>query len=149
MERVNPCIYTRKPQWSDTDAARVIFTGRIADYIVEAIDHFMGEVVGYRWFEMNLDMGVGTPFVSVSFDVFKPITPRMTLNCAVFVEQVGNSSVTFRIDIYDQDEHLLVTGKTVNVFVDSEALTKTEIPQEFRTRLESYQEQYGVMSYGQ
>ena len=73
----------------------------------------------------------------------------MTLNCAVFVEQVGNSSVTFRIDIYDQDEHLLVTGKTVNVFVDSEALTKTEIPQEFRTRLESYQEQYGVMSYGQ
>lgn len=149
MEHLNPCIYTRKPQWSDTDAARVIFTGRIADYIVEAIDHFMGEVLGCRWFEMNMDKGVGTPFVSVSFDVFKPITPRMTLNCAVFVEHVGNSSVTFRLDIYDQDENLLVTGKTVNVFVDSEALTKTEIPKDFRTRLESYQEHCGVLSDGQ
>lgn len=139
------CIYSRKPQWSDTDAARVIFTGRIADYLIEAIDHFMGKVAGHRWFEMNMDVGVGTPFVSVAFDVFKPITPRMVLKCPVFVEKVGNSSVTFRIEIYDEQDTLLVTGKTVNVFVDSEALTKTSIPREIRERLESYQRQHGAM----
>jgi 4-hydroxybenzoyl-CoA thioesterase len=71
-----PLTYKRRPQWGDTDAARIVYTGKIADYILEAIDHFMREVLEMPWFELNVDEQVGTPFVSVKYDIFAPLTPR-------------------------------------------------------------------------
>ncbi len=133
-----PVEYVRQPQWGDTDAAHIVFTGRIADYVVDAIDHFMREVVGVPWFELNMDHHIGTPFVSVSYDIYKSITPRSPIRCLVFVEKLGNSSIIFNVEIYLEDGTKCVDGRTVNVFVDNRDMTKIDIPAEFRAKIEAY-----------
>lgn len=143
MTRV-PIEYVRQPQWSETDAAQIIFTGRIGDYVIEAIDHFMREVVQISWFEMNIDHNIGTPFVSLSYDIYKPITPRGNIRCAVLVEKLGNSSVIFHIEIYLEDGSKAVDGRSVNVFVDNRTMKKVDIPTDIRARIQSYMDAGGA-----
>ncbi|TCK06975.1 acyl-CoA thioesterase [Marinobacterium mangrovicola] len=137
-----PVEYLRQPQWSDTDAAHIVFTGRIADYVIEAIDHFMREVVGIAWFEMNMDHNMGTPFVSVSYDIYKPITPRGPLRCPILVEKLGTSSVIFHVEIFLEDGTKAVDGRTVNVFVDKN-MKKIDIPTDIRERIQNYMDAGG------
>ncbi len=139
-----PIEYTRRPQWSDTDAARIVYTGRIADYVIEAIDHFMREVVRIPWFELNLDHHLGTPFVSLSYDIYTPITPRDELRCPVLVEKLGNSSVIFHVEIYLEDGTKAVDGRSVNVFVDNRDMTKVDIPSDIRERIQAYMDAGGT-----
>ena len=133
-----PLIYKRRPQWGDTDAAQIVYTGRIADYVLEAIDHFMREVLKIPWFELNIDEHIGTPFVSVKYDIFAPLTPRSELDCKVLVSKVGQTSVGFHVTIRNDDGLKCVEAKTVNVFVDNQSMTKIDIPDKYRDLLESY-----------
>ena len=133
-----PLIYKRRPQWGDTDAAQIVYTGRIADYVLEAIDHFMREVLKMPWFELNIDEHIGTPFVSVKYDIFAPLTPRSELDCKVLVSKVGQTSVGFHVTIRNDDGLKCVEAETVNVFVNNQSMTKIDIPEKYRDRLESY-----------
>ena len=133
-----PLIYKRRPQWGDTDAAQIVFTGRIADYILEAIDHFMREVLEMPWFELNIDEHIGTPFVSVKYDIFSPLTPRSDLHCKVLVNKVGQTSVGFHVTILNDESLKCVVAETVNVFVNNQSMTKIDIPEKYRERLEYY-----------
>ena len=133
-----PLIYKRRPQWGDTDAAQIVYTGRIADYILEAIDHFMREVLEMPWFELNIDEHIGTPFVSVKYDIFSPLTPRSDLHCKVLVSKVGQTSVGFHVTILNDEGLKCVFAETVNVFVNNQSMTKIDIPEKYRDRLEYY-----------
>lgn len=133
-----PLIYKRRPQWGDTDAARIVYTGKIVDYILEAIDHFMREVVQLPWFELNVDHQMGTPFVSVHYDIYAPLTPRGELECRVYVTKLGNSSVSFRVEIDNHEGVRCVDAATVNVFVNNQTMTKISIPEPYRGRIAAY-----------
>ena len=133
-----PLIYKRRPHWGDTDAAQIVFTGKIADYILEAIDEFMREVVQMPWFELNVDHKMGTPFVSVKYDIFAPLTPRGEIDCAVYVQKLGNTSVTFRVIMHNHEGVKCVDASTVNVFVNNQTMTKIDIPADYRARIEQY-----------
>lgn len=133
-----PLIYRRRPQWGDTDAAQIVYTGKIVDYVLEAIDHLMREVLQMPWFELNLDEQIGTPFVSVKYDIFAPLTPRSELECKVLVTKVGQSSVGFHVVIRNAEGKRCVEAETVNVFVNNQTMTKIDIPPKYRERLEAY-----------
>ena len=133
-----PLIYKRRPQWGDTDAAQIVYTGKIVDYVLEAIDHLMREVLEMPWFELNLDEQIGTPFVSVKYDIFAPLTPRSELECKVLVTKVGQSSVGFHVVIRNAEGKRCVEAETVNVFVNNQTMTKIDIPPKYRERLEAY-----------
>lgn len=138
-----PLIYKRRPQWGDTDAAQIVYTGKIADYILEAIDHFMREVLEAPWFELNVDERIGTPFVSVKYDIFAPLTPRSELSCKVLVSKVGQTSVGFSVTILNDEGLKCVAAETTNVFVNSQTMTKIDIPNRYRDRLETYMSDFG------
>ncbi len=140
-----PLIYKRRPQWADTDAAKIVYTGKIADYVLEAIDHFMREVMQMPWFELNMDEQIGTPFVSVKYDIFAPLTPRGELECKVLVNKVGQSSVGFHVVIRNHEGKRCVEAETVNVFVNNKTMTKIDIPPKYRERLEAYVAACGEM----
>jgi len=133
-----PLIYKRRPQWGDTDAAQIVYTGKIADYVLEAIDHFMREVLDMPWFELNMDEKIGTPFVSVKYDIFAPLTPRSELSCKVLVSKVGQTSVGFNVTIRNDEGLKCVFAETINVFVNNQTMKKIDIPGKYRDRLETY-----------
>ena len=80
---------------------------------------------------MELDRNVGTPFVRLEMDFVSPVTPRHPLICKVWPERLGETSITFRVDGF-QNGTLCFSSRSVNVFTDATAFTKRKPPDEFR-----------------
>lgn len=122
--------------WADCDPARIAYTGRIPNFALEAIDAWWEAHVGEDWFRMNIDRDVGTPFVHMSLDFRKPITPRHRLECTVRLIHLGSSSVRFLVEGRQADA-LCFSGEFVEVFVAARAHQKIPVPDTIRAKLEA------------
>lgn len=122
--------------WGDCDPAKIVYTGRIPWFALDAINSWWVENLGGDgWFQMELDRNVGTPFVRLEMDFRAPITPRHPLVCHVWPVRLGETSITFRVDGM-QDGTLCFSSRTVSVFIDAAAFTKRTPPDDMRAVIE-------------
>ena len=134
MTGQEPFTHRIRVGWADCDPARIAYTGRIPYFALEAIDAWWAETVGEDWYRMNVDHGTGTPFVHLSMDFKSPVTPRHPLDCEVRMLKLGNSSIRFSVDGF-QESVLCFSGEFVEVFVEASSMSKTGVPERFRTSL--------------
>ncbi|MBX6374293.1 MAG: acyl-CoA thioesterase [Acetobacteraceae bacterium] len=130
-----PFVHVRRISWADTDAARIAYTARFLDFAMEAIEAWWRDRMGIDWYEMNVDRGIGTPFVHVSLDFRSPVTPRDTLATTVRLARLGGSSLRFAVEGRAGDR-LVYEGTLVCAFVDAAAMRPIGVPAEFRAALE-------------
>lgn len=131
-----PYCHEIRVGWGDCDPARIAYTGRIPCWALEAINGWWENLLdGDGWFQMELDRNVGTPFVHLSLDFASPITPRHRLLCQVTPTRLGTSSITFRVDGY-QDDVLCFSGRFVCVFIIAESFTTQPAPADLRALIE-------------
>jgi YbgC/YbaW family acyl-CoA thioester hydrolase len=132
-EHCSPFVYRRTVIWRDTDAARIVYTGRFLDFALEAIEAMLRLRIGVDWYRLNVDEGLGAPFVNVALDFFRPVTPRDELDIEVTVECVGASSVSYRIDgrIADTNKTAFAASATA-VFIDNQTNKPVPIPERYR-----------------
>ena len=122
--------------WGDCDPAQIVYTGRIPNFALDAINAFWEHHwAGDGWFQMEMDRGYGTPFVHMSLDFTHPITPRHPLICAVVPVRLGNSSIEFQVT-GKQDGKTCFVGKFVNVFIIAGKFKKRPAPDEVRALIE-------------
>lgn len=118
--------------WGDCDPARIAFTGRLPVFALEAIDawweHHLG---GDGWYQMELDRGFGTPFVSLSLDFRAPVTPRHRLVCEVWPTALGTKSITFRVAAR-QGGILCFEGDFTSVFAEAGTVKTRPAPPDIR-----------------
>ena len=124
-------------RWADCDPARIAYTGKIPGFALEAIDAWWETYIGADWYEMNIDRNLGTPFVHLSLDFKSPVTPRHVLICVVRLVKVGESSVSFEVQGW-QDNTLCFEGRFVEVTVEAEAHKKISIPDDIKGKLEAH-----------
>jgi 4-hydroxybenzoyl-CoA thioesterase len=135
--RAEGFVWQRRIGFGDCDPARIAYTGRIPEFALEAIDAFWETLLdGDNWFRMNVDQGIGTPFVHMEFDFTAPITPRAALQCHVKPVSLGNSSVTFSVT-GTQDGRECFAAEFVSVFVSSPGFSKIPVPERIRAALGS------------
>ena len=124
----DPFEHEIRVTWGDCDPARIAYTARLPWFALDAInawwEHHMD---GQGWFQLELDRGVGTPFVHLSMDFRSPVTPRHRLICKTWPARLGTSSIEFRVDGY-QDGVLCFEGRFVCVFTVARAATLTTQP---------------------
>jgi 4-hydroxybenzoyl-CoA thioesterase len=89
--------YARCPQFGDTDAAAIVYTGRYPQFGLEAIDAWWLERIGTDWFRMLKEHGFGTPMVHMSFDFKRPLVPHEDLVMTVGLKRIGRSSLHFAV----------------------------------------------------
>lgn len=117
--------------WADCDPALIAFTGRIPCWALAAIDAWWEDAAGIDWYALNVDRGIGTPFVHMSLDFRSPITPRHPLLCEVSLTRLGNTSIHHRVG-GSQDGVLCFEGEFVSVFVESKTLKSRQPPDDLR-----------------
>ena len=118
--------------WGDCDPARIAYTARLPWFALDAIDGWWAaHLDGDGWYQMELDRGVGTPFVKLEMDFSHPVTPRHPLICHVWPVRIGTTSVAFRVDA-SQDGTLCFRTRTVSVFIEPGAFRKRTPPEEIR-----------------
>jgi acyl-CoA thioesterase FadM len=113
-------VHRLKPRWAHSDPARMIYTPRFGDFCMEAIEAWYEDRVGADWYRINLDWGVGTPFVHMEIDFRSTVTPRDALAMTVAIERVGTSSLAFKVTARTEvDGRLCFEGRFVSVCVPS------------------------------
>ena len=127
-----PYVHHYRLGFSDTDAARIAYTGRFAYFAMEAIEGWFRDRLGTDWFTLNVDEGIGTPFVHLALDFRSPLTPRDTVATTVILARLGRSSLTFQLTGC-VGERVSFEGKFVCVFVDGAQGTTIDIPIRYAT----------------
>jgi 4-hydroxybenzoyl-CoA thioesterase len=131
-----PFVHRRTITWGDTDPARMAYTGRFPDFMLEAIEAWFRARLDTDWYRLNVDEGMGTPFVNLAMDFKSPVTPREAIDIAVRVARVGTSSLSFAVEALSADtRRLCFTGSATCVFVDAQRLKPIPIPEKYRERL--------------
>lgn len=125
-----PFVHEIRVGWADCDPARIAYTARLPWFALDAIDawweHHMG---GDGWYQLELDRNVGTPFVHMSLDFRRPVTPRHRLACQVEVMRLGETSIEFRV-IGRQAGKTCFEGRFVCVFIIADQFEKRRPPQD-------------------
>lgn len=125
-DRQKPFVHRLVPTWGDSDPARMVYTGRFPDFALRAIDAWLMHNAGVNFYTMNVDWGIGTPFVHLECDFRSPATPRDALLIAVEVEKVGTTSLAFQVSAtIEADGQLCFEGRFVCVCVDGKTQYKS------------------------
>jgi acyl-CoA thioesterase FadM len=131
-----PFVHRRTITWGDTDPARMAYTGRFPDFMLEAIEAWFRARLDTDWYRLNVDEGMGTPFVNLAMDFKSPVTPREAVDIAVRLARVGTSSLSFAVEAHGADtRRLCFTGTATCVFVDAKQLKPIPIPDKYRERI--------------
>ena len=101
--------------FGDCDPARVVYTARLPWFALDAINGWWVHHIGSGWYQMEIDQDIGTPFVHMSMNLRKPVTPRHKLICSVWPNRLGTTSVGFHVE-GRQRENLCFEGDFVSVF---------------------------------
>ena len=118
--------------WGDCDPAKIVYTANIPGYALKAINAWWERHLdGDGWFQLELDRNIGTPFVHMSLDFKSPITPRHKLNCEVWPARLGETSIEFRVNGF-QNDVLCFEGRFVCVFTIANEFKKQAPPKEIR-----------------
>jgi len=130
-------VHRRVVGWGDTDPARIAYTGRFADFTLEAIEGWYRDRLGTDWYRLNIDEGTGTPFVHLALDFQSPVTPREDLDVEVRIIRVGRTSLSFAIRAFGAESRTpRFTGDATSVFVDAATGRPRPIPERYRARIE-------------
>ncbi len=113
--------------WGDCDPAQIAYTGRIPYWALESIDAWWGHVAGLDWYALNVDRGIGTPFVHMTLDFSAPITPRHALRCQVVLLKLGARSIHHSV-VGFQGKTQCFKGEFVSVFVDTKTFKSRRPP---------------------
>lgn len=134
-----PFVHDITIRWGDCDPAQIAYTANIPAWGLQAIEAWYEACLGVDWFAINLDNGIGTPFVHLDFDMVSPVTPRAVLACKVYVRSIGRSSLAHRVECF-QDGRLCFTGQTVSAFVAATKMKPISIPANMRSSIQRYAE---------
>lgn len=116
----------RSVPFGHCDPAGILYTPRALDFCLEAIDDFWKTALsGPGWYEMNVDLDRGTPFVNVNIDFKSPITARSPLLLTVTLAKTGTSSVTFNV-LAAQADQTCFTATLTSVIVIKSTMTKVD-----------------------
>lgn len=127
-------VHTRRISWADTDPARIAYTGRFLDFALQAVEAWFEATIGESFYTLNVDHGIGTPFVHASLEFRSPLTPRDTLDSEVRLERLGGASLRFAV-IGRVGERVAFEASLVCCCVDAASMTPMRIPDAWRERI--------------
>ncbi len=133
----SPVAHPVTVSWGDCDPAQIAYTANIPAWGLLGIEAWYRSCLGADWYQLNLEYGVGTPFVSLNYDFSAPIKPGPPLIQHIFIQKLGTSSLSHCVEGY-QDDVLCCTGTTTAAFVDARSMKPISIPPNMRTSIEHY-----------
>ena len=101
---------------------------------------WLGRVLVAMAATMNIDLGVGTPFVELGCTFHSPITPRCDLSMEVTVNRIGRSSLGFQVNGFQGSPERCFSGEFVCVFIDAIRVKSIPIPARMRANIRRFAE---------
>lgn len=138
MEKSSPFESTVTVRWGDCDPAGIIYTPRILEYAIVAMENWFTEILGVSWYELNMHHGLGSPTVRAECDFLLILRAGQQVNMNVQVQNLGNSSLTVLVTGFNSDQAACFKVSLVFCFIKRPEFKSTPIPDRYRKRIETY-----------
>jgi len=95
---VMPFITTRTILFGDCDPAGIVYTPRIAYFVIEAIHEFLSDRLGGEGLRKVFAMGILPPARALSIEFLSPMTWDEVISIEVRSEAPGTTSFGFAVE---------------------------------------------------
>jgi acyl-CoA thioesterase FadM len=133
-----PFTVRRHVKWGDVDFARVMYTPRFLDWVLEAVETWFRHTLGQHWAEFDAGHGLIMPVVACRLEFARALPPDERVDLAVRVEAIGRSSHTMRVDGMNRAGEACFTGIVTWATADPATAKSVPMPAHLRDRLEAY-----------
>lgn len=128
---------SRTVLFGDCDPGGIIYTPRVAHFVVEAAMAFMTERLGTSFARQAFQTGVLPPARLLHIEYLSPMTYDDRLEIEVTIEHIGERSYTLSVHAHKLDRTPTFFARLVQVCVSAQTLQPVPLPEELRARLES------------
>ena len=133
MTRDDSFCYRFRVRYGECDAQKVVFNSRYGDYTDIAVVEFLRHVDLFNFLIGDFDYQL----VRQVTEWKSPARFDDVLEARVRTERIGRTSFTLAVEFYQrQDHNLVATVETVYVLVHAGDLSKAEVPDDARLKLE-------------
>lgn len=127
---------TRLVEFQHCDPAGIVFYPRYFEMLNSVIEELFRKHLGYAFGPMHKTDRRGVPTATIKVDFHSPSFLEDRLDFTLHVERVGQSSVTFRIEV-SCDGAARLTSTSTLVQTDLESRRSTAWPDPVRQKLQS------------
>ena len=124
-------------RFAHCDPAGIVFYPRYLEMFNNLVEDWCRQEK-LPFFEMKAGAGRGLPTVHLEVDFMAPSFIGEELAAALFVREVGTSSIGLEIVLRGPDGADRVRGRVVLVLMDAVSLRAVPIPEDMRARIASY-----------
>jgi 1,4-dihydroxy-2-naphthoyl-CoA hydrolase len=120
----------------DTDTAGILFYANQFRIIHDIYEKFLSQI-GFD-FRGRFERGdFYIPIIHAEADFLQPLKVGDTIEIALNVARVGQTSFTLQYTLVDLDGTAVGTARTVHVTIDPRSLKKIDLPEKFKIKLEN------------
>ncbi len=128
-----PVTYRRKVRYSDTDAQGHVFNVNYFTYFDDAITDYREVAEGIA----GVDSRYEIVLARAESDFLSSAKLGEKLATTVTVERVGNTSITFALEVVKEESgKVVVKGKEIYVVVSSETMRPIAVPPPLRAAID-------------
>lgn len=129
---------SRRILFGDCDPAGVVYTPRIADYVVEACLDFQAHLLGAPAPRSVFALGILPPARNLCIDFLAPLSYDEAVDIAVNVASIGATSFTCSLVASKPDGTIAFTATFTQVCVDPATKRPVAMPQPLRSALQMH-----------
>lgn len=122
--------------FGDCDPGGVVYTPRVAHFIVEAGLAFLSQALGGPAARRLFDMGILPPARALSIEFLHPMSWDEAIDIEVSVERVGEHSFTLSVSAANAEGAGTFRGTITQVTVSPQTMRPVPLPVELRAALE-------------
>lgn len=129
--------------WGDCDPAGVVYTPRVFDYFMQALEAWYVAYLGYNFFEMRTERNTGNPTVRTECDYLTVLRAGQEFTLELRIEKVGGASIKFIGDALGADGTHYFRIKHTSCAIECDDFAPKRLPEDMRQRLLDYQRDCG------
>ena len=132
---VMPFITTRTVVFGDCDPAGIVYTPRIAYFVIEAIHEFLSDRLGGEGLRKVFAMGILPPARALSIEFLSPMTWDEVISIEVGSEAPGTTSFGFVVEGRQASGEVTFRASMTQVCIDPASKQPIALPEALRQAL--------------
>lgn len=130
-----PFTTTRTILFGDCDPAGIVYTPRIAYFVIEAIHEFLSDRLGGEGLRKVFAMGILPPARALSIEFLSPMTWDEVISIEVHSEAPGTTSFGFAVEGRQTSGEVTFRASMTQVCICPESKHPTALPEALRQAL--------------
>ena len=128
---------TRRVDWPMIDPAQVVYYPIYWDLAHRFFELSWEEICGIDYSKIIQELRLGFPAVKNECEFLAPLRYGDTVNCKIWVHDIGKKSCTWKYEFENQNKELVWKAEVVTVCVNLETFESVKIPKDLVESLTS------------